>query len=670
MPAPSSKIQLRFNALAPSSTQTAELLIYGDIGISWDERSLDAHAVAERLAALPADVERIDVRINSLGGSVADGLAIYNRLKAHPAKVRVYIDGVAASIASVIAMAGDEILMPETALLMIHAPWGALAGNAQHMREFAQALDQHGAAMVAAYANKTGRPKAQLLALLEDGQDHWFTAEEALAEKFIDSIESGEAQPALETASAFSAAIQSRTPPRIAAALRRNQPVGESTMPDPVAAAPRSTVAGPIAQLMLSQYGHMAEIRNLVMDNIGGRLTEDELGQRVLAHLGSLGQPLNGGGSGGGFEAGGRDGSDFMAGSVDALLIRAGIRIADPHPAARDFANTSVVEIARASLTRDGRQNRHFGNEAPEAVIRAAMTTSAFPYILENALNKAIRFGMETASSSHRNWCRMTTARDFKAQSRVLLGSAPALKAVLEHGEYENGPLTEDRASLVPSKFGRIVSLSWEALVNDDLGAFLSIGPGLGLAALRAEADQLYSLLTTAALAGVTMQDGKALFHADHNNSISFITGTGKPLNAAALGAARAKLRRQTGSDGAQFNLAPRTLLVPPERESEAEILVASSTIHVGQAGAEAAAGWMRALQVIAEPRLANTDTVYLVADSSMIDCGEVSILTSSPELIEEDGFTVDCRRWKMRHSFATGILDHRGIVKLTLTAA
>lgn len=682
MPANKAQIALRINALASPQQSTAELLIYGEIGLSWDDNSVAAQDVAEQLSKLPQDLGQIDVRINSYGGSVADGLAIYNRLKAHPAKVRVYIDGVAASIASTIAMAGDEIIIPESALMMIHAPWGAHVGNAEHMRQFAEKLDHHASAMVAAYTAKSRRPASEISKLLMDGKDHWFTAEDAIASGFADSITSTGSMPALESASAFSAAIKSRTPPRIAAALRRHTQTGANEMPDntptpavpaasvPVPATPASASGGVVAQMMLAQYGHLPEMRTLVGQHLAGKITEEELGARALAQIGAMGEPLNAGGFTLDHPNGSApSGSEFMAGAVDALLARAGVRVATPHPAARDFANTSIVEIARASISRSGRQSRSIGSDSPEATIRAAMSTSDFPWILENALNKAIRLGMESASVSHRTWCRVTSAKDFKPQSRVLLGGAPELKAVAELGEYEHGPLAEDRTSLVVSKFGRIVSVSWEALVNDDLGAFLSIGPGLGLAALRAEADKLYGLLTAAGLDGVTMQDGLALFDAAHSNTISVATGTGKPLTAAALSAARAKLRRQTGIDGAQFNLAPRTLLVPPERESEAEILVASSTVHLGQAGAEAAGGWLRALQVVAEPRLANTDTVYLVADSAMIDCGEVSILTSSPELIEENGFITDCRRWKMRHSFGTAILDHRGIVKLTLTA-
>ena len=98
----------------------AEIFIYGDIGDDWDDETLAARNFVRELAEL--DVEAITVRINSPGGSVTDGLAIYNSLRRHKADIHVEIDGIAASIASLIAMAGDTLSMAENALLMIHAP--------------------------------------------------------------------------------------------------------------------------------------------------------------------------------------------------------------------------------------------------------------------------------------------------------------------------------------------------------------------------------------------------------------------------------------------------------------------------------------------------------------------------------------------------------------------
>lgn len=683
MPRP--RLQLRILALAPSAPATsAELLIYGDIGESWNARSVEAADIVRQLGELPPSIKTIVVRINSYGGSVSDGLAIYNSLRQQAASIEVRIDGIAASIASLIAMAGDRVLMPPAALLMVHAPWGASVGNAGDMREFADQLDQFARAMAEAYARKAGTTPDAMLALLTSSQDHWFTAAEAvslgLADELLEDDAALHSEPEPGPAeSAFAPAALLRAPARIAAALRRSPSPPRESIPmptqtdSPVSAAARSEVLAAerdrrsrirAASREFLDHAGVRDLTDRALDDTS--MTAEQFGLQVLAAIGRHASPVNGGGTSADY-GNTSGGADFVNGAADALLIRAGVRLNAPHAAARDFRHVPVVELARASLSRAGRPLR-LGNDSPEAVVRAALSTSDFPLILENALGKAIRKGMEAPAVSHRTWCRVTEARDFKPQSRVLLGSAPALQAVPEMGEYTYGALSEDRASLTVGKFGRIVALSYEALVNDDLGAFLAIGPGMGLAALRAEADALYTLLTTNTLDGVVMQDSQELFDATHNNTVSVATGTGKPLTAAALSAARAKLRRQTGVGGSVLNLTPKFLLVPPDRESEAEILVANSTISTSQAGAEAAPGWLAGLTVVCEPRLASADTIYVVADNGLIDTGEVALLPGSPEIIPEDSFDVDARRWKVRHSFGVAILDHRGIVKLTLT--
>src|SRR5690606_16334276 len=122
------------------------------------------------------------------GGSVADGLAIYNALRRHPARKVVTVDGVAMSIASLIAMAGDTVEMPATSIMMVHAPWGVMAGNARDARQYADTLDTYAEAMADAYVRKTGKSRADVLALLQDGDDHYYTAAEAVAEGFADEV--------------------------------------------------------------------------------------------------------------------------------------------------------------------------------------------------------------------------------------------------------------------------------------------------------------------------------------------------------------------------------------------------------------------------------------------------------------------------------------------------
>lgn len=170
------------------AANTYELLIYGDIGDSWWGESVTALSIVQQLQALDPAVTQINVRINSFGGSVSDGLAIHSALRRHAARKVVTVDGVAMSSASLIAMAGDEVQMPQASMLMVHAPWGLAQGNAQDMRTMADVLDTYANAMASAYARKTGKPAADMLALLTDGVDHYYTGDQAVAEGFADAV--------------------------------------------------------------------------------------------------------------------------------------------------------------------------------------------------------------------------------------------------------------------------------------------------------------------------------------------------------------------------------------------------------------------------------------------------------------------------------------------------
>ncbi len=160
----------------------AELLIYGDIGENvWDpEASLTAKMVVAELNSVPSGP--LAVRINSYGGSVSDGLAIYNALKRR-GNVTTYVDGVALSIASLIAQAGDRIEMAENATMMIHGPQALAMGNAKTMREMADTLDLFARAMAPSYTGG-GASEAEVLSLLTYGQDLWYTAAAAVAAGF------------------------------------------------------------------------------------------------------------------------------------------------------------------------------------------------------------------------------------------------------------------------------------------------------------------------------------------------------------------------------------------------------------------------------------------------------------------------------------------------------
>lgn len=171
-----------WNFKSQTNDDVAELSVYGDIG-EWLD--VDSREFTSQLKGITA--KRLNVRINSGGGSVFTAQAILSSLRRHSAEVVVYIDGLAASAASVIAMAGDRVIMPANAMMMIHNPWTGTYGEAKDMRKMADTLDSVRDSIVAAYREKTGLEDSAIIELMD--AETWMTGEEAVANGFADELE-------------------------------------------------------------------------------------------------------------------------------------------------------------------------------------------------------------------------------------------------------------------------------------------------------------------------------------------------------------------------------------------------------------------------------------------------------------------------------------------------
>jgi ATP-dependent protease ClpP protease subunit len=169
-----------FAVRALAAEDTTEILLYDEIGM-W---GINAGDFVRELQMITTG--NILVRVNSPGGDVFDGLAIFNALGAHPAKVQTHIDGLAASIASVIALAGDTVTAAENSFFMIHNPWSIVIGNATDMRDMAAILDKVTGQLIALYAEASGQAALDVAAMI--GAETWLTAAEAVASGFVDSI--------------------------------------------------------------------------------------------------------------------------------------------------------------------------------------------------------------------------------------------------------------------------------------------------------------------------------------------------------------------------------------------------------------------------------------------------------------------------------------------------
>jgi ATP-dependent Clp protease, protease subunit len=165
--------------MSADSDNSADIFIYGDIvSYQWDETDTSAASFKKELDAV-GDVDTINLYINSPGGSVFEGIAIHNMLKRHKAKINVYVDALAASIASVIAMAGDTIYMYKNSMLMIHNPWTFTWGNAAELRKVADDLDRIGQSVKQTYLQKAGdKLDDEKLQEMLDAET-WLSADEA-----------------------------------------------------------------------------------------------------------------------------------------------------------------------------------------------------------------------------------------------------------------------------------------------------------------------------------------------------------------------------------------------------------------------------------------------------------------------------------------------------------
>lgn len=190
-----------------------EMQLYGDVGFY----DIDASDFGQALAR-HADAESFTVRINSYGGDVFEGVAIYERLRGLNKRKTVMIDGVAASAASLIAMGGDEIIIAESAFMMIHRAWGVAVGDGDEVRRLAALLDKIDSTLISAYAKRTGQDEGAVRSAVE--AETWYTSDEAIAFGLADKKSDDSAEPSASASSQFRQSKAAKKMPGIPAAAK------------------------------------------------------------------------------------------------------------------------------------------------------------------------------------------------------------------------------------------------------------------------------------------------------------------------------------------------------------------------------------------------------------------------------------------------------------------
>lgn len=347
----------------------------------------------------------------------------------------------------------------------------------------------------------------------------------------------------------------------------------------------------------------------------------------------------------------------FRAAAQDAVLMAAGIPVAEPAAGAQELRGYSMVEMARESLRRESGSTVNFGDNMELA--RAAInSTSTFPAIMSNLANKSVMVGFNEAETTYQIWAGKGSNRDFKEAARVALSEAGTLELVPEGGQFKQDSFGEASARTKVATYGKLFSLTRQAIINDDLGLFSKIATKYGSAAKRLVNKMVYAQLT----GNVKMQDNVALFDAKHGN----VAGTGEALSVKAIAKAITAMRRQKGIQGeATLNITPKYLVVPPELEMTAYQIV-NSTAAVDGVNSGVANPYKGRFIVVADAELTDPDAWYLVADATQHDTIEVTYLNGveTPRLETRQGFDVDGIEYKVAFDCGVSALDFRGVFK------
>jgi len=354
---------------------------------------------------------------------------------------------------------------------------------------------------------------------------------------------------------------------------------------------------------------------------------------------------------------------ELEAGGTDAILMRGGIKIEKPHPAARDCSRMRMSDFAEAYARQYGHRTSGMSRDQ---LIRKALSTrgvighssSDFPNLLENVASKALLAGFVETPAVYRQFCRIGNLPDFKEGSRTALSDFDDLEVVYENGEYKYGSFSDLKETITLATYGKLFSISRQALVNDDLNAFVNVPRGMAAAAVRVIDDLAVGVITTNAALN---QDSTALFHANHNN---LETSGGAP-SVSALDEGFVAMAGQTGPNGAILDVFPSILLCPSALDATSRVL--TRAVNDPDASVIATPNpFQGRLTVVSTARLDVDSTIkwYLLADPGMFDTIEVAFLDgqSSPFLESKDGWSQDGVEYKVRLDAAAAALDFRGV--------
>lgn len=671
-----------------------EIVLHGFVGESFWDDGFTTKQVIRALASIEGDVT---IRLNSGGGYATDGAAIHAAIKAHKGNVTVRIEGVAASAASLLAMAGDEIVMAEGSMMMIHDPSGVTIGPAESHRSTAAVLEKLATNYADVYAARAGMTSETARALMV--AETWMTAGEAVEMGFADRLDTGAEEAAV---AAFDFTVYAKAPQELRKKAeekgwrfaepqkRAPAPAQKEALMSTRNEAPKGaekTIQTPKEEAPLMSTPEVkpdpvAERRAALTARFGERMTARQVEDIAIAAV---------------------DPADALMKAAD-ILIEAQMKDAGPEikPRARitedegernveamigglahtmfgaklEGKATEYRGLTMKSLAMELSGKRGFSFSDTDRV-KAGMQTrgilmagaahgvSDFSYITQELMNRQLRAAYTSRPGTWAQISRVRTATDFRALYSVQSGLDTEMRKVAADGEYQSTVIGDEGESFRVERFGRKVLLSFEAVINDDLGAFARLPSDFARGAQNLESRIAWGIIT----ANANLSDGIALFSA--NAKRKNLASAPGAISATSVGAARKAMWEQrplgakaTGDDF--MSAVPDLLYVPPALELSA-LQFAANTTPDSDGNTNP---FKSTLTPVVEPRLGGavtggSDTAWYLFDSGLPVLehaflqGYETPMVEANERMDPDGVTVIAR-----HIFGAGAVEAKGAYK------
>jgi len=342
---------------------------------------------------------------------------------------------------------------------------------------------------------------------------------------------------------------------------------------------------------------------------------------------------------------------DLLRAIGDSLIMRAGMNVAEPHKDVDQFRGASMVEIARMVTGYSGYDR----NE----IIKRAMSTSDFPVLLGNVANRVLSQAYDEEMGTFDAWTTPVDVADFKTRTEVSLDRfGGRLRKLTEGGEKKNKETSESVEQWRLFSYGDKIKITREMLINDDLGAFEGIILGFGQMAKRTANGLVYDLMQGKGdFANYVMGDAKSIFHTDHAN----YTASGTALGTDSLTAARTLVRRQKDKSGTALNIAPKYLIVSPEKETLARQLITSEAA-LGQTNPGIINPFRNSMEIIVESEL-SAAAWYLAAARRTLKVGYLQGTNRRP-IVNEKSRDLSGVEYECVFDFGVFAEDFRGLYK------